>query len=407
MPNIRPFRGVSPSPKYAEKVQISHGVGGDRENATAEITANQYSLLHVTNPELLLTEEEGSNEDLVRFRSREKLKEFFEHGILLKDETDCYYVYRLTLGDHKQTGLAAAADIQDYLAGKIKKHELTRVEKVLKQDMLMERFGGYIEPVILSYDSTGQKHILFEEWADSHPCFLDFRDRNNIRHQLWVISDEEVNQSISEYFAGVDSLYICDGHHRIAAGAKFYEDHQTEESRFVLALIFPSEETMILDYNRAVMDLNGLTEDEFLSALQEKGFSLETLGSEPARPTAEGEYTMLMDGIWYRLSYNGPRDYSDPVASLDVSILQDLVIRDILGISNPQADHRISFISGTKGLEGLVAATKKDMKVAFAITPCSMHSIMQVADAEMSMPPKSTCFEPKPVSGVVMMQTAQ
>ena len=406
MPNIRPFRAVRPGLETAEKVYIHHLDAGSSDKS-AQALANPYSMLHVSHVNLTLSPEEASNEDFVQSRAKENLKKYIMDGVLLMEEEESLYVYRISLANHAQTGLVACLDIEDYIESNIKRHELTRMDKIHTQATKIKRVGGSIEPILLTYDSSLEPEIskVLEDYTFSHDSEIDFFDRGGIRHEVWAVSDRDFIRQMEEFFGKIPSLYICDGHHRIAASGECYVTAETpeekEQNRYFMAAIFPSDEMLILDYNRAIKDLNGLTEEEFYDALRAAGFEIEKLGLEPEYPRNIGEYSMVMDDNWYRLKYVGERNSSDPVGNLDVSIIQNKVFRDILGVRDPQHDDRITFISGTKGLDGLQKSTHEGMKVAFAILPPKMSDIMCVSDAGLTMPPKSTCFEPKLAGGIL------
>lgn len=327
----------------------------------------------------------------------------------LQDETNCFYIYRMIRGVHTQTGLVSCVDIKDFNEGRIKCHEHVRPEKIHIQLDQMKTSNCNIEPILLAYDSNNKSIPLIEEYADSNNPDFDFFDTDEpaVKHQVWRITDENIIHALTEFFKDVDAFYVCDGHHRIAASAAYYDKYKSKEdpegceSRYLMASIFPSHQMLILDYNRTVEDLNGLSKDEFISQLHDAGFIITETSSEPFYPN-HGEYTMILDNIWYRLSYEGERDKNNPVASLDVSILQDLVLDGILGIHDPRNDERLGFIRGTRGLHALQEATQDDMGVAFAIPPVSMEEILTVAKMGLTMPPKSTCFEPKPISGLII-----
>lgn len=410
MPSIRSFRAIRPCAEHVTDVIINRGVAGDREAAVATAAINPYSFLQVSHTDMILAAE-GETDDLkVRSKTRETFRRFLENGILAEDPVPCIYIYRLTVDDHPQTGLIACVDVEDFLAGHVKRHELTRDEKVVIQYEQFDRIGGSSEPILLTYDAAKDADSSIKTalaaWTAAHEPVYDFEDAAGIRQQLWPVADESVITILVDAFAKLDSLYICDGHHRITAVSRYYEDHRTgpdaEKSRWFTAAIYPSDEMRILDYNRAVRDLAGLSEEEFLKALTQAEFTVTKLGTEPVRPARHGEYTMVMDGIWYRLNFIGKRPTDSPVAELDVSVLQERVLKDILGIENPQNDPRLAFLNGTKGIEALQTATQQGMKVAFAIMPIAMPEIIKVADAGLTMPPKSTCFDPKPVAGLVI-----
>lgn len=383
MPNIKPFRALRPLPQYADKIYINHNDAGDPSKAEAVMVGNPQSLLNISHGD-------------------KTLKDFLDSGILLEEPEDCFYVYRISMANHSQTGLVAAVDIQDYINGRIKKHELTRREKALIQEEQIYRIGGNIEPVLLTYDSEKHSEKIIEDWALSHDPIYDIYDAEGIHHEIWNISDESFIDKIISAANSMGSFYICDGHHRIEAAASHYTE--TGQSPYFMAAIFPSEEMLILDYNRAVQDLNGMETTEFLAALGASDFDVELVGASPIYPKSLGEYTMVLEDSWYRLTYNGYRDTANPVAELDVSILQNRVLDPILGVADPQHDDRLSFINGTKGLDALQKATHDGMKVAFALNPPSMEEIINVSEAGLTMPPKSTWFEPKLCGGLLILQ---
>ena len=408
MPTIRPFEGVRPQGEYVEQVYISHENSANQDKAREILRENPYTLLHLTHNDLIMdTKDEGE----IQASCRNTFKKLMDEGVLVRDSKPCFYAYRLSMANHSQTGLIARVDIRDYINKEVKKHELTRSVKARLQVDILKRVGGIIEPILLAYDSNEHKERLIEQWTFSHDPIYDTLDVGGTRHEVWVIDDEDLIQEIMNISEGLSSFYICDGHHRIEAAAEYYLEAETDEERqerlYTMAAIFPSDEMLILDYNRAVKDLNGMTPEEFISALTSHDFTVEELGSDAVYPENLGEYTMIMNGIWYRLKYTGERNTSDPVAELDVTILQEKVLEDILGIGDPQHDERLSFISGTKGIHALETATKSGMAVAFAIVPPSMAEIMNVCNAGKTMPPKSTCFEPKPAGGLIVLKTEE
>ncbi len=318
------------------------------------------------------------------------------------DPKPFFYIDRMIRNGHIQTGIVACVDMKDYRKGRIKRHELIRPAKVDFQTMLLDDARGNTEPVLLAYDSKDRPLPYVNEYADTHKPLYDFAGPDDTIHQIWAIEDAAVTGELTSFFAFAGSLYICDGHHRIAAAAAYAERFDAPESRWLMAMIFPSDEMMILDFNRAVADRNGLSTEELIDKLRAASFETECVGTEPYRPTERGEYAMVTDDTWYRLRYTGPRDMNDPVASLDVSILQNKIIDPILGIVDPTHDERLTFLRGSHGLSGLQAMTHRGMKIAFAVKPVTMDEIRTVADGGLTMPPKSTCFEPKPVKNVLI-----
>ena len=408
MPTIKPFMGVRPTSEYVDQVYISHENSANQDKAREILMNNPYTLLHLTHNDLIMN---TRDENEIQEACHNSYNKLLADGVLIKEEKPCLYAYRLSMANHSQTGLIARVDIRDYIDKEIKKHELTRSSKARLQVDILKRVGGIIEPILLAYDSNEHRDHLIEEWTFSHDPIYDTHDVGGTRHEIWTIDDEELINKLVEISEGLSSFYICDGHHRIEAAAEYYLEAKTDEERaqrlYTMAAIFPSDEMSILDYNRAVKDLNGMTPEEFISALTSHDFTVEELGSDAVYPENLGEYTMIMNGIWYRLNYTGERNTLDPVAELDVTILQEKVLEDILGIGDPQHDERLSFISGTKGIHALETATKNGMAVAFAIVPPSMAEIMNVCNAGKTMPPKSTCFEPKPAGGLIVLKTEE
>lgn len=426
MLNIKPFRALHPTGKYVEKANISHGVSGDKKKAAKILAVNPYSMLHVTHADIELqmnakSDSDDNNslshnnalaesskhitEEAIRAKTREAMDEFLAHGIFVQDETENLYISRLTYNGHTQTGLIACSDAKDYIEGRIKKHELTRAVRVNVQVQQIERIGGNVEPIFLVCDSDDWSGKIIDDYADTHTEETSFVDDNGVCHKIWTISDPEIIEKVRQDFAKVDSLYICDGHHRIAASAQYWETHrkspEDEEGRYFMSIIFPSHQMNIIDYNRAVTDTGDMTVEEFMNALEAADFSIEELGAHPFRPTKPGEFGMCLCNTWYKLNYIGNRPTENPVCGLDVSILQNRVIANIFGITDPSHDERLAFVSGTKGMDALLEAAG-DHGVAFALYPVSMEEIMSVADAGMTMPPKSTRFEPKPAVGVLI-----
>lgn len=402
MPKIKPFKGVRPAIEFAKQVYVSHDYSSNMEKATEILKENPNSILHLTHGDLVM---DTRDEDEIQSRCHETLKRLLSDGILIEDDSPLLYAYRLSMANHSQTGLVAAIDIRDYIDKKIKKHELTRVSKARIQVDILKRVGGIIEPILLAYDSNEHHEHFIEEWTISHDAVYDFLDAGGTKHEIWVIDDQSFIDKLVAISEKLEAFYICDGHHRIEAAAEYYLEAETDEERsermYTMAAIFPSDEMLILDYNRAVRDLNGLSEEEFIQALEKNNFAVEKIGDVATYPEKLGEYTFVMGDTWYKLTYNGERNTLDPVAELDVTILQEKVLQEILGIGDPQHDERLAFISGTKGIHALELAVKDGMAVAFALVPPSMAEIMEVCNAGKTMPPKSTCFEPKPAGGLI------
>ncbi len=323
-------------------------------------------------------------------------------SVYLRDPEPCFYIYRMIRDGHEQTGIVAAVNVDGYDDGTIKRHELIRPAKVDVQVRLIDEFCGNIEPTLLTYDSVGRPLPGVRDYAKAHAPLYDFAGEDDTIHQIWAIDDGLLTEELQLFFRTVEALYICDGHHRIAASAAYAKRSKNPRAQYFMAAIFPSEEMLILDFNRAVTDLNGLSKAELLEKLRAASFETECVGNAPYRPAARGEFAMVLDDEWYRLRYTGERDASDPVVALDVSVLQDRILGPILGIDDPTHDERITFLRAMRGLAGLQAMTHRGMKVAFATFPVTMREIHEVADCGLTMPPKSTCFEPKPVQNLLI-----
>ncbi len=405
---VKPFRGLRPDKNLVEKVASPPYDVLDREEALEIARNNPYSFLHVIKPEIDLPPDVDLYDERVYEKGAENLKRFIQEGILKQDPRDYFYIYRQKMGDHVQTGLVVAASCQDYAEGKIKRHELTREAKELDRTKHILYTNANTGPVFLLYRNGGSplKEIVGNYTQENEPEY-DF-ESGGVRHSFWVVRDEGVIKKIKEIFEGISHLYIADGHHRAAAAHRVMEIKKrenpghtgNEEYNFFLAVVFPHDEMQILPYNRAVKDLGGLSPEEFLEKVKEK-FHLSE--GEPV-PRRKHQISMFLGGKWYFLvPREGTYDPSDPVSSLDVAILQENLLGPILGIENPRKDPRISFIGGIKGtdyLEELVRSGK--YAVAFSMYPTSVEELLEVADQGKIMPPKSTWFEPKLKSGLVV-----
>jgi len=329
-------------------------------------------------------------------------------GVLARDPDACYYVYRLTMGSHVQTGLVAAASVEAYNADRIKKHEFTRPVKEDDRVRQIDALNAQTGPVFLAYPSRAEIDAILQRVSASAPD-VDVTAADGVRHELWVVSDAATRDALTDGFEALPALYVADGHHRSAAAARVAAQRQAADSghtgeesyNYFLSVIFPHDQMQILDYNRVVRDLNGLQPEAFLERIR-AAFSIEP-SSAPVRPGRSGEYGMYLGGQWYRLNLDPARiPADDPVARLDVSLLQDNLIQPILGIEDPRRDDRIDFVGGIRGLEGLEKRVDSgDWTVAFSLYPTTMEALMAVADAGEVMPPKSTWFEPKLADGLV------
>jgi uncharacterized protein (DUF1015 family) len=405
---IRAFSGLRPAEgRSADVAAPPYDVMNEAE-AREMVKGRPWSFLHISRPEVDLPEGTDPYAPEVYAKAAENLRKMEQEGILVRDSKPCFYVYRLTMGDHVQTGLAAAASVEAYDQDRIKKHEFTRPAKEDDRVRQVDALNAQTGPVFLVYRSTPDVDDLLAQISSSAPD-MDVTAADGVRHEIWVVSDESINARLTAAFDAMDALYVADGHHRSAAGSRVGNarkaknpNHSGEEPyNYFLSVIFPHNQMQILDYNRVIRDLNGLQAEEFLQQLQDS-FSVEASGT-PVKPARPAEFGMYLDRQWYRLRLNPERIPSDdPVGRLDVSLLASNLIEPLLGISDPRRDSRIDFVGGIRGLEGLEKRVDSgEMRLAFSLFPTSMEDLMAVADAGEVMPPKSTWFEPKLADGLV------
>jgi len=373
--------------------------------------AGEKSLLHITRPEIDFSPIAGEHEQRSYDKAVLNFRQWQENGWLVRDSAPCYYVYAQTMGDRTQYGLVLCAHTDDYAAGIIKKHELTRKDKEDDRMIHVRIQNANIEPVFFAYKDNDELNSIVAATV-SKPSEYRFTDENGFGHELWVIADQSVVTRVTELFTNqVDAFYVADGHHRTAAAARVGAEKRAsnsnhtgdEEYNYFMAVCFPASQLRILDYNRVVKDLNGLTEDEFLKALEED-FILKEASDSPYRPSDLHNFSMYLGGRWYSLTAReGRYDDSDPIGVLDVTILSRLVLDRILGIKDLRTDKRIDFVGGIRGLDELRRRVDETgMKVAFALHPVSMKQLTDIADSGNIMPPKTTWFEPKLRSGLAI-----
>ena len=411
---FKPFRAVRPLPAYAAQVAaLPYDVMNSAE-AAEMAQGKPYSFLHVDKAEIDLPAGTDLYSDAVYARARENLARLEADGICAQDPAPMFYIYRQVMNGRSQTGLVGCASIDDYLENRIKKHELTRADKEADRIRHVDTCDANTGPIFLTYRPQATVKALLEGWKASHAPVYDFTTDDGVGNTVWVVDDPAAVAEISALFAGIDALYIADGHHRCASAVKVglkrraaKPDYDgTEEFNFFLSVLFSCDELAIMDYNRVVKDLNGYTAEGFLDALQ-KAFTVEAVGSAPYHPEALHTFGLLLDGVWYRLTAkDGSFDAADPVAALDVSILQKNVIAPLLGIDDPRTDKRIDFVGGIRGLAELERRVRTDMRLAFSMYPTSLEELMAIADAGQIMPPKSTWFEPKLLSGLFIHKLA-
>ena len=410
---IKPFRGLKPTKALASQVASPPYDVLSRAEAKEIAQGNPYSFLHINKPDIDVSDELDQFDPTVYQVGRDNLDEFMSSGVLIQDENEQFYLYRQVMGDHEQLGLVAVASIDAYDRGLIKIHEYTRPDKEGDRVNHMEALGAQVGPVFLTYKADpGITEIL--DKAKECDSDYDFEDETGVRHTFWTLSDKNLASAIEERFQSVDTLYIADGHHRSAAASRVRENYRktdkngkgTESYNFFLAVVFPSNQMKILDYNRVLKDLNGLSVEEFLNALS-KYFLIEQVeGEGDAKPKKVNEFGLYLHHTWYRLTLRieiaDKLPSNDPVKGLDVSILQDYILTPILEINDQRTDKRIDFVGGIKGLSGLKERVNSGKwTAAVALYPTSIDSLIAVADAGQVMPPKSTWFEPKLKSGLV------
>lgn len=403
---IRKFKAIRPVPEMAEAVAaLPYDVVSSNE--AREMTKDQpYSFLHVDKAEIDLPQGTDLYSDEVYAKAKENLDQLISDGILVQDDRPMLYVYELTMDGRSQTGLVGCTSIDEYTKGIIKKHELTREDKEQDRIRHVDTCNANTGPIFLAYRTVDKISNLIEKIKKNDPVY-DFAAEDGIKHCVWVIDNNKDADEITALFQAVPNLYIADGHHRNASAAKVglkrrqeNPDYTGEEEfNYYLSVIFPSDQLKILDYNRVVKDLNGLTDSEFIKILSEKFDIKETQGR--AKPEKQYDFGMYLSKKWYMLTAKDEVRSEDAVAGLDVSILQDHVLVPILGIGDIRMDKRIDFVGGIRGLQELEKRVDRgEMKIAFAMYPTSIEQLMTIADEDKIMPPKSTWFEPKLRSGL-------
>ncbi len=410
MAKVKPFRGLRPPKQFVEQVASKPYDVLSSEEARAEAEGNEKSLYHIIKPEIDFEPGTGEHEQKVYDKAVENFQKFQREGWLVQDEKEQYYLYAQTMDGRTQYGLVVGASVDDYLTGKIKKHELTRKEKEVDRMHHIEINNANIEPVFLSFPTNEVLERVIAQTAKTQPEY-DFVSEDGIGHTLWCISDDAVINEITEAFAKIPYLYIADGHHRTAAAAHVGEEKAKadpnhtgkEEYNYLLAVCFPESHLKVMDYNRVVKDLNWLTDEEFLQKVGEK-FVVEDKGTEIYRPAALHNFSLYLGGKWYSLTAKeGTYDDNDPIGVLDVKISSDYILRDILNIVDLRTDKRIDFVGGIRGLGELKDRVDSgEMKMALALYPVTMRQIIDIADSGNIMPPKATWFEPKLRSGLII-----
>lgn len=408
---IKPFKGIRPPKDVVEQVQSRPYDVLNSEEARAEAQGNEKSLYHIIKPEIDFPVGTDEHDPKVYEKAAENFKMFQDKRWLVQDDKEQYYIYAQTMDGKTQYGLVVCAYVEDYMTGKIKKHELTRHDKEEDRMKHVRVNNANIEPVFFAYPENGEIDALVAKYTAGQPEYDFTAALDGFRHTFWVINDEADIRRITELFAAMPAMYIADGHHRSAAaalvGAEKAQQNPNhrgdEEYNYFMAVCFPANQLTIIDYNRVVKDLNGLSDEAFLDRLS-KHFTVEKKGPEIFKPTRLHEFSLYLSGNWYSLTAKpGTYDDNDPIGVLDVTISSNLILDEILGIKDLRSDKRIDFVGGIRGLGELKKRVDSgEMKVALALYPVSMKQLIDIADTGNIMPPKTTWFEPKLRSGLVI-----
>lgn len=406
MATIRPFQCVRPRADVAERVAALPYDVYNRQEAKEEVKREPLSFLKIDRAETSFDDTVDTYAPEVYEKAKELLQKDMQEGVYEKDSSEAYYVYELVMDGRSQTGLVACASVDDYVNNVIKKHENTRADKEIDRMTHVDVCSAQTGPIFLAYRSQQTINEIVSKVKKTQPLY-DFTAVDSITHRVWKIDDNTDVEATQKAFQNIDRIYIADGHHRAASAVKVglkrreeNPDHNgREEYNYFLSVLFPHDQLMIMDYNRTVKDLNGLTKEEFFQRVQEN-FRIEEKET-PVKPEVKGTFGMYVDGKWYQLTAK-PQLFEgkDAVGSLDVSILQDYLLEPVLGIGDPRTDARIDFVGGIRGLSELEKRAREDMTVSFSLYPTSITELFDVADQNLLMPPKSTWFEPKLRSGL-------
>jgi len=408
---IKPFKGIRPPKHLVEQVQSRPYDVLNSEEARAEAAGNEKSLYRIIKPEIDFPLGTDEHDAQVYERAAENFKRFQDEGWLIQDDKEQYYVYAQTMNGRTQYGLVVCACVEDYMTGKIKKHELTRKDKEEDRMKHVRVNNANIEPVFFAYPDNNEIDEIVSKYIGKSPEYDYIAEPDGFGHTFWTVDNDADIAKITELFAAMPAMYIADGHHRSAAAAlvgaekaqQNPEHRGDEEYNYFMAVCFPANQLTIIDYNRVVKDLNGLTDEEFLQKLS-GNFEVEKKGPDIFKPTRLHEFSIYLSGNWYSLvAKPGTYDDNDPIGVLDVTISSNLILDDILGIKDLRTDKRIDFVGGIRGLDELKKRVDSgEMKVALALYPVSMKQLIDIADTGNIMPPKTTWFEPKLRSGLVI-----
>ena len=406
MAEVRPFCAVRPAGELAAQVAALPYDVYNRKEASLAVRENPLSFLNIDRAETQFPDEVDAYEECVYEKARELFEARMADGTFLQDDVPCYYIYRLTMDGRSQTGIVALSSVDDYLNQVVKKHENTREDKEIDRIRHVDTVNAHTGPIFLAYRKQEEIDRIVRQVCTGTPLY-DFVSEDGVGHTVWKIAAPGLVSRIRKAFGTVPATYIADGHHRAASAVKVGLKRRQENPgwtgeepfNYFLSVLFPAEQLRILPYNRVVKDLNGLTKEEFLQRIS-KDFEVREIGEKAYAPAGKGEFGMYLEGTWYQLTAGEAVRSQDPVKGLDVSILQDALLGPVLGIGDPRTDKRIDFIGGIRGLKELERRVNEDMAVAFSMYPTSIQELLDVADAGLLMPPKSTWFEPKLRSGL-------
>jgi uncharacterized protein (DUF1015 family) len=402
MATIQPFSALRPQQQMAAQVASRPYDVLNSEEARAEANGNPFSFLHVTKSEIDLPADIDIHSDEVYQKAKENLQRFISKGVLFKEEKKCYYIYRLVMSGRSQTGLVCVSSVQDYFDDVIKKHEFTRPEKEKDRIDHMRTIQAQTGNVFLAYRDVAEVNAIIADWQNNNQPIYNFTASDGIQHAIWVVNTEAVVNAITHAFAtNVPCTYIADGHHRCASAAKVSKElPNSEAAKYFLTTIFPASELAILDYNRLIKDLNGLSTENFLAQLQDDFYI--TQSPEPVKPTQLHEFGLYIDGQWFILTSRKGTWTEDPIGVLDVTILSNNILDKILDIKDQRTDKRIDFVGGIRGIGELEKRVNSgEMKLAFSLYPVTIEQLFNIADSGNVMPPKSTWFEPKLRDGLL------
>lgn len=412
---IKPFKGFRPPSDMVEQIASKPYDVMNRTEAKEMAHGNKISFLRITRPEIEFDESVSPYDPEIYQRAKDNFIKFVNEGALVKDQTDCFYIYRLVMGKVDQTGIVCVCGIDDYWDDVIKKHEYTRPVKEKDRITNIKVSGIQPGPVFSTYKQIDEIDKLVEAFKTENLPEYDFKSEDDVLHQVWVISESDKVNRLEMVLEKIPTIYIADGHHRAASGAKVGRELREKKGRtidgphnYFLSVIFPHDQLSILDYNRLIKDLNGSTEEEFIESIKQF-FHVSELGNHSYKPDKERSFGMYLGQSWYELKLKESYDnLVDPVESLDISLLDKYVFKSLLGIEDQRTDQRIDFVGGIRGLAALQGRVDSgEMKLAFAIHPVSIEALFKVADSGKVMPPKSTWFEPKLRSGLFVHQIGQ